>query len=150
MPAAPPATCQPNQCARVIVANKHAPHAARSFIRHVFGDQAGDLLVVADELVSNAVEHAHGSLIAVSLRTVPDGVLVEVADQDRTPPRRRNATIFDDSGRGLAIVEALSVGWGWRPERRGKTVFAVVPDVLASYGGCRRGSRPGPVRNALT
>lgn len=127
----PPAICQPRQYTRVIVANKHAPHAARSFVRHVFGDRAENLLMVVDELVSNAVEHAHGSLIAVSLQRVPDGVLVEVADADRTPPVRRSAATFDDSGRGLAIVEALSVRWGWRPERRGKVVFAVIPDALA-------------------
>jgi anti-sigma regulatory factor (Ser/Thr protein kinase) len=94
----------------------------------VFGDQAGDLLMVTDELVSYAIEHAHGNLIAVSLQKVSDGVLVEVADQDRTPPVRRNATLFDDSGRGLAIVEALSARWGWRPDRSGKVVFSVVSD----------------------
>jgi hypothetical protein len=31
-----------------------------------------------------------------------------------------------ESGRGLQIVESLSVHWGWHPEPGGKAVFAVL------------------------
>lgn len=145
MPAAPPAhdcqqpaqptrptqsaqPTQPVRYSRVIVANTHAPHAARSFTRRVFGDEATDLLMVVDELVANAVTHARGPVIAVSFQRIPDGVLTEVADADPRPPAPRQASDEDDSGRGLAIVAALSARWGWRPEGRGKAVFAVVPE----------------------
>lgn len=125
--AAPAAGYQPSgQCVREIVANRHAPHAARSFVRRAFGDRAEDLLTVVDELVSNAVVHARGASIRLAFQRLPDGVLVEVADGDRNPPVPRAAAELDGSGRGLAIVEALSARWGWRPEADGKVVFAVV------------------------
>jgi anti-sigma regulatory factor (Ser/Thr protein kinase) len=128
MPVTPAAVRRPGRYAREIVANEHAPHAARSFIRHVAGDQAGDLLAVAGELVSNAIRHAAGTTIGVSLQRLPDGVLIEVTDADGTrPPLPRDAGNLDESGRGLAIVAALSARWGWRPDPRGKVVFAVVP-----------------------
>lgn len=123
MPA--PTATHPGRCARVLIANEHAPHAARSFVRRVFGD-ADDLLMVTDELVSNAVEHTPGPVIEVFLSRTADGVLVEVSDSSRIPPAPRDAGDFEDSGRGLAIVDALSVRWGWRPSSRGKTVYAVL------------------------
>lgn len=123
---APSVTQQPGRCARVIVSNEHAPHAARSFVRAVFGDRAEDVLMVTDELVSNAVEHAKGSLIAVCFQPVPEGVLVEVADQSGVPPRPRDAGDYEDSGRGLTIVDALSVRWAWARRPFGKVVWAVV------------------------
>lgn len=128
MSAAPPATCPPELYARVIVADTNAWHAARSFVRRVFGDGAGDLLMVTDELVVNAVKHARGTAsIGVTFQPLTDGVLVEVADGDPSPPAPRSAADLDDSGRGLTIVAGLSVRWGWRPEAGGKAVFAVVP-----------------------
>jgi signal transduction histidine kinase len=112
---------------RAVAADEHAPQAARSFVRRVCGDGAADLLSVTDELVSNAVRHAGGTSIGVSLQRVAEGVLVEVADGDRGhPPQPRDAADLDDSGRGLRIVEALSVRWGWRPAADGKAVYAVV------------------------
>jgi hypothetical protein len=32
----------------------------------------------------------------------------------------------NERGRGLRIVEALSVHWGWHPEDGGKAIFAVL------------------------
>jgi anti-sigma regulatory factor (Ser/Thr protein kinase) len=119
MPAAPPAAaiaCQPGQYARAIVADENAWHAARSFARRIFGNGTGDLLTVTDELVVNAVRHARQTAsITVGFQPVPGGVLVEVADGE------------SESGRGLVIVAGLSTRWGWRPEKQGKVVFAVVP-----------------------
>jgi anti-sigma regulatory factor (Ser/Thr protein kinase) len=139
MPVTPAAVRRPGRYAREIVANEHAPHAARSFIRHVFGEQADDLLSVTDELVSNAIRHAAGTVIGVSLQQLPDGVLVEVTDADGTHSPQSHAVgsvdagtldaeNLGESGRGLAIIAALSDRWGWRPEPHGKTVFAVVPE----------------------
>lgn len=127
MPATPDAACRTDQRTRVIVADENAWHAARSFARRLFGDAAGDLLTVADELVVNAVRHAQDTTsMRVSFQRLRDGVLVEVSDGDPRPPVPRVPGDLDGSGRGLAIVEGLSTRWGWRPNGAGKTVFAVV------------------------
>lgn len=119
----------PARCARVIVADQNAWHAARSFARRVFGDRTADLLTVTDELVVNAVRHARDTTsIGVSFQRLPDGVLVEVSDGDPAPPVPREPEDLDSSGRGLTLVAGLSIRWGWRPNRAGKTVFAVVPE----------------------
>lgn len=123
----PAAACQPVQHARAIAADENAWDAARSFAHQIFGDKTGDLLTVTDELVVNAVKHARDTTsIGVCFRQLPDGVLVEVADGDRNPPAPRQAADFDGSGRGLAIVAGLSLRWGWRLEKRGKVVYAVI------------------------
>ena len=41
------------------------------------------------------------------------GVAVIVWDASTSTPRRNDATPGDESGRGLAIVDALSACWGW-------------------------------------
>ena len=52
-------------------------------------------------------------------------LLIEVFDTVPGEPRRQEAAADDESGRGLAIVEALSEGqWGTRPHPRGKVVYA--------------------------
>lgn len=128
MPATPEAVCRTDQRTRVIVADENAWHAARSFARRLFGDAAGDLLTVTDELVVNAVRHASGTTsIRLNFQRLPDGVLVEVADGDTRPPVPREPGDLDASGRGLTIVAGLSTRWGWRPDGTGKTVFALLP-----------------------
>lgn len=128
LPAPLVAAGQPGPRARAIVADLNAPHAARSFVRREFGDQAEDLCTVTVELVTNALRHTRTASIGVSLQPVPGGVLVEVSDGDRAgSPALRDASPLEESGRGLAIVSALSARWGWRPDSQGKTVYAVVP-----------------------
>ncbi|MER7461224.1 ATP-binding protein [Micromonospora sp. NPDC126480] len=69
----------------------------------------GDAVLVADELVSNAVRHGGGCLrLQLSVR---DGeVTISAVDGSAVVPRRRDPD--GDGGRGLAIIEALSQAWG--------------------------------------
>ncbi len=82
-----------------------------------------DLAVVVSELVANAVRHA-GTDITVRLSRLGDGVRVEVADGSRRPLRPRAATLVDEGGRGLLLVDALSTRYGVEAERNGKLVWA--------------------------
>lgn len=82
-----------------------------------------DLALVVTELVANAVRHA-GTDITVRLSRLGDGVRVEVADGSTRPLRPRSATIADESGRGLLLVDALSTRYGVEAERNGKLVWA--------------------------
>ncbi|MFE4358753.1 ATP-binding protein [Kitasatospora sp. NPDC056800] len=106
----------------------------RTFLASVPGGGvlAHDAAVVLDELVSNAVKHARvskGRRIYVRFEMVVDHLRLEVHDASNEKPVIRRSTGLDaESGRGLCLVEALSVEWGFvpRPEGFGKIVWALV------------------------
>lgn len=79
--------------------------------------------LVAAELLTNAARHV-GGLLTVGLYRSGERLLLEVFDGSSSPPVRRKATDEDEGGRGLALVEALSVRSGWAPSARGKRCWA--------------------------
>jgi anti-sigma regulatory factor (Ser/Thr protein kinase) len=86
-------------------------------------DVDGDTVaLLVSEVATNALVHGAG---AVRLRVVPlpRGVRVEVLDGSRTLPRRRAATLYDEGGRGIALVEAFAAAWGSELTADGKTVW---------------------------
>ena len=55
-------------------------------------------------------------------------LFVEVTDWNGTLPHRRQAAPHDESGRGLALVDALALRWGSRPvQGGGKVVWCALP-----------------------
>ena len=82
-----------------------------------------DVALVLGELVSNVVTHTHVRTFLVSLR-VDQSVTVIVEDDERAVPSVRTAVDGDVSGRGLRIVEALTLAWGVTTTREGKAVWA--------------------------
>jgi anti-sigma regulatory factor (Ser/Thr protein kinase) len=84
-----------------------------------------DAVLVASELVANALQHAElpAELRLISSRSE---LRVEVHDRSAAQPQRRRPDPHDDRGRGLTIVAALSEAWGARPTRTGKVVWSVV------------------------
>ncbi|MEU9074931.1 ATP-binding protein [Kitasatospora sp. NPDC048538] len=88
--------------------------------------------LVLSELVANAVVHARvspGREIAVRFEVLHGHLRIEVHDASSEKPTIRRATGLDDlSGRGLCLVEALSLEWGCapRPGDIGKSVWALV------------------------
>lgn len=95
----------------------------------ITGETAQDVILVASELVGNAVVHTtvEEDGLAVTWDVGPDTVFLEVHDGSTTMPRRRSADGRDPSGRGLAIVDSLSADWGVRRTALGKQVWARVP-----------------------
>jgi anti-sigma regulatory factor (Ser/Thr protein kinase) len=79
---------------------------------HGAADEAALLL---SELVSNAVRHALGRVVRVAIdRPADDRVYLAVTD--RAPgllPRMRTPTDDDVCGRGLHLIEAFAVRWGY-------------------------------------
>ncbi|MDT7709739.1 MAG: hypothetical protein QOG20_5346 [Pseudonocardiales bacterium] len=108
-----------------------APAEARLFLgQHllrwgVHEEAADALLMVASELVSNAVDHAQTPL---ELAASYDGaaVLLEVQDQSPTPPTLQPHDPLAARGRGLQMVAALAVRWDYVRNATGKTVRALV------------------------
>jgi anti-sigma regulatory factor (Ser/Thr protein kinase) len=96
------------------------------------GDEhIGEVMQIADELVSNAYEHGGGpQVIRLCCGRVPGRTVVEVEDSNMdalTVGRSRFGTAAY-RGRGLMLVRALSAAWGVRREPGSgcKTVWAEV------------------------
>ena len=78
--------------------------------------------LLVSEVATNALVHGDGE---VRVRVLPtaDGVRVEVHDGSATLPSKREATLLDEGGRGVALVDALSSSWGSEADGEGKTVW---------------------------
>ncbi|MFF5499855.1 SpoIIE family protein phosphatase [Streptomyces aquilus] len=91
-------------------------------------DLSDDLVLIASELVTNALVHA-GSDVDLRLRVSGDRVRLEVRDSDSDPPVPTAYSLTDEGssraehGRGLYLVDALAHTWNTSPSGRGKTVW---------------------------
>ncbi len=117
-----------------LAARPESAKAAREFTRNTlqqwgFGGQAGAAELVVSELVTNAL--CHGLLSAprmlgehpVGLRllcTAPYMICM-VTDPGPAGPVRVEASAGAERGRGLQVVEACSVQWGWEPIEGGRS-----------------------------
>jgi anti-sigma regulatory factor (Ser/Thr protein kinase) len=120
----------------VLPSSPEAAGIARCHVRAALdyrglGDYAHDAETITSELVANAIEHATtDSAQRIGLALVRSGdstwVAVVVTDPSPQPPVKRDPARGAERGRGLQIVEALSVGWGWHPEEHGQAVFAIL------------------------
>jgi hypothetical protein len=80
--------------------------------------------LVVSELATNALVHAQ-TTFAVSLRTVDETVLLTVRDRSGALPAGRCAQAMDSTGRGLDIVDIISLAWGITEDPAGsKAVWA--------------------------
>lgn len=87
------------------------------------GDTALDTLVLlTSELVTNVVAHARTSC-HLGVELLPDVVRVSVSDESGIALAPRTADQHAESGRGLALVESLSLNWGVITRDTGKTVW---------------------------
>jgi anti-sigma regulatory factor (Ser/Thr protein kinase) len=98
-------------------------HLVRTVLDGHHGVLLDDAVLVADELVSNAVRHGHGPRTCrLTLMDEGRGLRIEVTDAGSGEPHLR---IPDETGgRGLVLVDRLANAWGvhWFP--RYKTAWA--------------------------
>jgi anti-sigma regulatory factor (Ser/Thr protein kinase) len=103
-----------------------ARHAARVVLgawRLAHVEESAVLIV--SELVTNAVRHASGtSAVEVDLYATRAWLRIEIQDGDRSWPRPRIPTRFEESGFGFVLVDALASKWGVRETAAGKAVWA--------------------------
>ena len=109
-------TAEPTSAARARVL------ATRALAEWHLEPLAGAAELIVSELVTNAIQHAGGTVL---LRLIRDGgtVTCEVGDSSRVLPLARHAADDDESGRGLQVVSQLSHRWGVRRTRAGKLVW---------------------------
>ncbi|HET6809669.1 MAG TPA: response regulator [Acidimicrobiales bacterium] len=104
-------------------------------------DIAEDAVLVATELVTNALVHA-GSQCRLTARLASGVLRLEVGDEGPGVPDPRDTSGTDESGRGLLLVSVLCSAWGVDATRgAGKVVWA----ELASPEERNRLSGPGAV-----
>jgi anti-sigma regulatory factor (Ser/Thr protein kinase) len=85
--------------------------------------RSDEAVLLANELATNAIVHTHGDFV-VEVSVYNSTCRIGVIDRD---PNRRlrvtDASPDDASGRGLALVDALSESWGVESRDEGKAVW---------------------------
>ncbi|HUN34142.1 MAG TPA: ATP-binding protein [Trebonia sp.] len=115
-----------------------AARLARTFVRTIIYDwglscMAEDCELVISELVANVVQAAASvdgrpgreedeRTPLLWVRLLSDGIRLRAEVWDNLPatagfPRPRDPASSEESGRGLGIVRALSLDWGWDTDR---------------------------------
>jgi anti-sigma regulatory factor (Ser/Thr protein kinase) len=127
-----PATCTPTETGITLsmAADVFAPRKARKAACDYLTGMSDTCIeaceLIADELVTNAVEHTYGRRpveLVVAIRD--DGVYIAVRDYAAGAPHRAMEPHTGTSGRGLMIVDALASRWGWNQVAGGKVVWAI-------------------------
>ncbi|HVU73401.1 MAG TPA: ATP-binding protein [Mycobacteriales bacterium] len=96
----------------------------RDCLPSMIGDQASDAVLMASELVTNAVLHGAGPVV-LSVGVGRGLVRVEASDSSATVPRVRPRA-DGEGGRGMVLIDSLSTRWGVcdrQDAQPGKTVW---------------------------
>lgn len=89
---------------------------------------------IVAELITNAIKHTHSGdpggrfVVAVDAASGPwvwVGVIDEGAVTEPVATRLETGVLYE-SRMGLAVVEALAVGWGHEPYGRGRITWATI------------------------
>src|SRR5215212_1201334 len=96
----------------------------------LMGELADDVVLIADELATNAVIHARSDYV-VRLHRREASVRLEVEDTSPEPPQIRPSSPLATGGRGLVLVDALAADWGWDVRDGGKSVWVEISTRIA-------------------
>lgn len=89
------------------------------------GERADVGVLIASELVSNAIEHSGCRRFRIRISRPSDRtVKILVSDTSHKVPTPSKADSGSESGRGLHLVEVMSTKWGYDRRRWGKLVWA--------------------------
>jgi anti-sigma regulatory factor (Ser/Thr protein kinase) len=129
---------------RTATASRDARHDLDAWLPARCGSSTAETaLLLASELVTNAVVHTRSADIAVRARCTGSTLLVAVDDQESAPPDQAACSEVA-SGAGLTLVESLATRWGWQPLSTGKRVWFEMactgPDGSGQDDCCDTGS----------
>ncbi|WP_037832256.1 ATP-binding protein [Streptomyces sp. NRRL F-4474] len=108
-----------------LLATPQAAPMLRHAVREHLGPESGDAELCVTELLANVVRHL-GEGTPVTLRISGRATRTRVELTDPAPaarPAPREAAGDDESGRGLALLDALALRWGVSQGQGTKTVW---------------------------
>lgn len=105
------------------------------------GDLCDEAALLVSEVVTNSLLHA-GSVIALTVRRVGEGIRVEVRDRSATMPSPRSYAGDSVTGRGLEILDLTATDWGAEFSDEGKVVWFELGTVSAVDGQAAGVQRP--------
>lgn len=113
-----------------IAGGPDAPGEARAALRRSHPELAPELMqivvLLASELVSNAVKHADAQSIAIRFQVLPGQVRVEVANEGPAfEPEPAKIDASRVGGWGLYLVEELSSRWGVAGDQGARVWFEI-------------------------
>ena len=100
-------------------ARKYVLQQCRSFGFSVCDDAA----LLASEVVTNALRHAPSAAISVRAERDGEQLVVQVLDASRDEPKVLAEDVWDERGRGMALVNSIADEWGVVPHPSGKVVW---------------------------
>jgi anti-sigma regulatory factor (Ser/Thr protein kinase) len=105
---------------------------ARDFVRTNlrelgFPGSVDNGVLIASELVTNAVREAPDTPCLVAVRVGAGYPVIEVHDGSPEPPKMQSPDFVAERGRGLHIVDALCEDWDCVQSGGGKVVIVVLP-----------------------
>jgi len=143
---APPRPAVLHGCQVRLAADPAAPGEARRQVRAAI--RAWDVpvdedvvVLLASELVTNAVTHQAGRTVTLALSCSPGRLRVDVHDTSRSLPVLASASSDDETGRGLMLVDTLSDEWGSYRTPAGKAVYFTLAFQPGLAGSGERGLR---------
>lgn len=86
---------------------------------------ADDAQLLISELVTNALQHGTGNQLVFHLTIGTDAIVMAVSDGSPDRPEVRTASVEEESGRGMFLIDALADTWGVSPD--GTTTWCVLP-----------------------
>lgn len=105
---------------------RHVRRVVREMVRLWHMPQLADAAeLVVTELLVNVFRHVPDHRCTVTVRRHEDGAGIAVHDDHPVLPEVRDAGIWEEGGRGLALVAAATDKWGVAPDEGGggKTVW---------------------------
>jgi anti-sigma regulatory factor (Ser/Thr protein kinase) len=116
-----------------------ARHHVEAWLRRLtIEDETVEIaMLLTSELAGNAVLHGQGEM-ELTISISADTLRIEVRDGSSKLPRLRQPELYDASGRGLHIVDALSTRWGTEPDAETKVVWfelALEDQRVDTFGG---------------
>jgi anti-sigma regulatory factor (Ser/Thr protein kinase) len=101
-------------------------HAQNVLHEWRLGHAAEDASIVVSELLTNSVKASCHQRTPVRLRLLTDRrqLIIEAWDCNPQAPQQRPADYADESGRGLNVVAAIAVRWGYYRSGNWKAVWA--------------------------
>ena len=110
---------------RTGTASRDARHDLGAWLPERCGPAAAETAVLlASELVTNAVVHTRSADVGLRARCDGETLLVAVDDEGAAPPVCCDGAA---TGAGLTLVDSLAARWGWEPLASGKRVWFEVP-----------------------